>query len=580
MNRFARKLALTLLGLGLAGLGTAPPAHADQPAAAYPERYARRWVYVMLNLQVNENAEKLISLIERAAGDGYNGVVLADYKLNILDRVPEHYFANVRRVKAAAQAKGVELIPALFPIGYSNGLLAHDPNLAEGLEAHSVFIARGRRAEHAPDPATRYRNGGLEEVRDNGGFAGLSFQDDPGQATVADTAVCHSGQTSCRFRDTHTTSTGGNARLVQQVSVRPRTCYRFSAWVKTDKLQAPGGFRLLALGSEGGQALTFFEGGIQPDQDWTQVDVVFNSLDQTSVNLYVGLWGGSAGTLWVDDLELTEVPLTNVLRRPGCPLTVRSADGKRTYEEGRDFEPIADPKLGQVPYAGEYSFAHDGPALTLTPQSRIQVGERLEVTWYHPVLVHGSQIACCLSEPKVYEILEAQARRVIDLLEPRTLFLSHDELRVANWCAACQARNLTAGQLLADNVSRCARIAHSIDPKLDLVVWSDMFDPHHNAVADYYLVRGSLAGSWEGLPRSMLIANWNSGQAGNSLAFFAGRGHRQVLAGYYDAPALEGFSTWDQAARGVPGVVGFMYTTWQARFEALGRYAEALRTAR
>jgi hypothetical protein len=54
-------------------------------------------------------------------------------------------------------------------------------------------------------------------------------------------------------------------------------------------------------------------------------------------------------------------------------------------------------------------------------------------------------VACCLSEPKVYALLRDQIRRVNDLLKPSTFFLSHDELRVANWCAACRGRKLTPG---------------------------------------------------------------------------------------------------------------------------------------
>ena len=67
--------------------------------------------------------------------------------------------------------------------------------------------------------------------------------------------------------------------------------------------------------------------------------------------------------MWVDDLALEELALVNVLRRPGCPLAVKSADGKTTYEEGRDFEPVVDPKLGRVPWEGEYEFDHAGPAI-------------------------------------------------------------------------------------------------------------------------------------------------------------------------------------------------------------------------
>ena len=53
-------------------------------------------------------------------------MVLADYKLNVLDRVPKHYFANAERVKKAARDNKIEIIPAVFPVGYSAGILAHE----------------------------------------------------------------------------------------------------------------------------------------------------------------------------------------------------------------------------------------------------------------------------------------------------------------------------------------------------------------------------------------------------------------------------------------------------------------------
>jgi hypothetical protein len=187
---------------------------------------------------------------------------------------------------------------------------------------------------------------------------------------------------------------------------------------------------------------------------------------------------------------------------------------------------------------------------------------------------------CCPSEPKTYELLRDQARRVNELLKPRTFFMSHDEIRVMNWCQACRQRRLSPGQLLADNVKRCAEIIREVNPRAEAVVWSDMFDPNHNAVKDYYLVNGSLEGSWEGLPRGVVVANWNGGKKRPSLEFFAGRGHRQLIAGYYDADDLSGFTGWDAAARSVRGVVGFMYTTWQAKYGLLDSYGRALRDAR
>src|SRR2546429_6775982 len=40
-----------------------------------------------------------------------------------------------------------------------------------------------------------------------------------------------------------------------------------------------------------------------------------------------------------------------------------------------------------------------------------------------------------------------------------TLFRS-----VLNWCSACQARGLDAGQILADNVRACASILRQVNP--------------------------------------------------------------------------------------------------------------------
>ena len=169
------------------------------------------------------------------------------------------------------------------------------------------------------------------------------------------------------------------------------------------------------------------------------------------------------------------------------------------------------------------------------------------MSWYHPVITHGSQVMCCLSEPKLYKILIDQARRLNDLFHPKTFFMSHDEIRVANWCQACQSRKRTPGQLLAGNAQMCTSILKGVNPQARVVVWSDMFDPHHNAVDKYYLVNGSLKESWEGLAPGVIIANWNGDKAAESLKFFADRGHSQVIAGYYDGDDLTNFERWDSA---------------------------------
>jgi hypothetical protein len=102
-----------------------------------------------------------------------------------------------------------------------------------------------------------------------------------------------------------------------------------------------------------------------------------------------------------------------------------------------------------------------------------------------------------------------------------------------------------------------------------------MFDPHHNARDSYYLARGSLQGSWEGLPKEVCIMNWNGQHAAESLRFFSDRGHPQIIAGYYDGP-LENTRQWLRKAKGISGILGVMFTTWHSNYSELENFAKML----
>jgi hypothetical protein len=352
MRRLALSACLVLLAVA--------PARTEGP------EYADRWVYCPQNLLVDKNVDELIRLMERAAKAGYTGIVLADYKFNILGRVPDRYFQNVDRVKMAAAAHKLELIPCVFPIGYSDGLLTHDPNLAEGLPVKDApFVARGKELVPAGEPV-RLMNGGFEDAKGDK-LAAYGLQDGSGKFTFVDREVAHGGKQSLRMQDA-----GANSRISQRVKVRAWTAYRLSCWIKTKEFKS-GGFKLLALGDSGRQ-LTFHDSRPKRDQDWARIEVVFNSLGESEVAVYIGAWGGLKGALWVDDFELVELGLVNVLRRSGCPLTITSADGKTAYEEGKDFLSVKDEEMQKAVERGEWSFTHAGPTIKLAAASRITDG--------------------------------------------------------------------------------------------------------------------------------------------------------------------------------------------------------------
>jgi hypothetical protein len=115
-------------------------------------------------------------------------------------------------------------------------------------------------------------------------------------------------------------------------------------------------------------------------------------------------------------------------------------------------------------------------------------------------------------------------------------------------------------------------------------VWSDMFDPNHNAVNDYYFVQGDIAGSWAGLPPGIIIMNWNLGNLAKSLTWFSGtqagqpHGFQEIISGYYDSGNGAMAATSElTAAMGIPGVIGAMYTSWVDDYSQLQSYAATIK---
>ena len=546
-----------------------------------------RWVFMRANFQADETAADSIRAIERFADEGYTGVVVGDYKFIRLDQVPPNTHTNLAAFRAACSRRGLTVIASVVPIGYSNAILSRDPNLAEGLPVREAeFVVRGGQA------LPRGAEPGQPPLLDNGGFerhsghspAGWSFVDQPGRVTFIDTEVKAEGAASLRMENIDRYEPEHrHARACAKLKVRPFRHYHVSALVRT-RGWTGGDTRITAMGS-GDRVLNFAWPAIGADEDWRRVDVTFNSLDNETVNLYVGTWDGRGGTIWWDDVRVEEAGLLNLIRRDGAPFRLTSADGRDVYVGGRDYEPPVDPKMGNDPYAGEYSVWHDPPPLLIPAGSRIRDGQSVLASYAHAMPVGDGQVMCCMREPELYRILQRQIEQVRDRLQPDGYLMNHDEIRVQGWDASCEASGLTPAESLADNVSRCADIIRRADPGKRICVWSDMFDPHHNARAGgyYYLVRGrgAWSGSWRGLSPDVTVVNWqfNPRTRMDTLRHFAGLGCRQILAGFYDGdPAF--VADWLRDADGVPGVDGVMYTTWRNDYTQTAAFIRAASAGR
>lgn len=510
---------------------------------------AERWVYAPSNYQVDAQADRIIALMKRAKACGYTHFLLTDSKFSRIPTVPKKYFANVARVKAAAVETGIQVVPGLFGVGYSNDLLSNDPNLAEGLPVkEALFVVKDFIASHVPEPEVAFRGASLAKPK------GWGFIDD-----------------NLKSEDggLRSDATDRNARFSQKLAVQPFRQYHVSVWLKTRDFA--GGMAEIKVMPGDGRQLNYTYLHVKTVQDWTEQHITFNSLDHKEVAVYFGVWGGHKGSLWWKNPGIEECGLVNVLRRPGAPFVVKTEDG-RVLKEGIDYEPVADPKMGTTPYGGEYEPWHEPPNIHVKD---IADGVRLRVSYCHPHVVYEGQVSACVSEPAFDALLKRQAGDVHRLWGAGSYMMGHDEWRVMNWCDACQQRHVTAGEMVAESARTCTGILHKTAPGARVFVWSDMFDPAHNAKPSYYLVNGDLTGSWEGLGKDVILVNWNSGEAEKSLPFFADRGHRQLIAGYYDQ-SLDKTRQWLAKAKPVKGIMGVMYTTWRNNYDELEHFARML----
>ncbi len=103
----------------------------------------------------------------------------------------------------------------------------------------------------------------------------------------------------------------------------------------------------------------------------------------------------------------------------------------------------------------------------------------MRVSFYHTVLIHDGQVCASLAADEVFALVRHEVERLDEFLRPKRFFMSHDEIRVAGWDEL--ARGRSSGELLRENVQRCQRLVQEIRPDVRLLVWSDMFDPQHNA---------------------------------------------------------------------------------------------------
>ena len=584
MKAFVTLVALLAITLGTALIAQDIPAPSaadfgkpPKPAEpAAPKLDAgQRWIFAFANFAKDDRTGELTDLVKRGHKAGYNGILVSDVKFDKLQLTDDAYKKRLQSFRKVCKDEGVKLAVHVGSYGYSDVFLTHDRNLAEGMPVrNATFIVKDGKLIPFDD-TTKLVNGSFEDLKDG---LPVGWQlDDPGKICIIDEKEKTDGKVSLCMKE----ATNG-VRAQQKVKLQPWHYYIISAKCKTQNW-TPREIRLQALSTGPEGALNAQEMHAEKTADWKTLYANFDSQDATEATIQFGNWNPKGGTGWWDECKIEPGGFINIIRRDDLPLKVTSEDGKTVYEEGKDFSKVEDPKYLNDPNPGYFTLGHEQPTVTIPKGSRIEEGQKVLAS-YHFASESGKagQMNVCMAEPKVLDLLEEVVRWMKDNVQPDVYFMGYDEMRHAGWDDSCTKSGKTPGQLLADSVRKFTEIIKKVDPGKPIATWNDMFDPYHNAsptAKHYYMVKGNgpWARSWEGLSPDVTIFNWYNNKP-NDMKFFADRGHQQVLAGYYDQDPKR-ITAWLEMGKGLPGIIGVMYTTWISDYSKLEEFSKAADSA-
>ena len=179
---------------------------AEDELAASP--YAERWLYCSFNLQVDRSVDDLICALRSGQAERIHGDLVLRLQASGPRPGDRQLLSKRRKGQVSGRdGAGLELVPAVFSIGYSNGISPTTPTWPRACRSSTSRISsraaptpqwrrqvppkaggaasRDRRLEAVLDakPAAQLRNGGLEEA-DGDQFSGLLVSGRPGRRNV------------------------------------------------------------------------------------------------------------------------------------------------------------------------------------------------------------------------------------------------------------------------------------------------------------------------------------------------------------------------------------------------------------
>ena len=494
--------------------------------AAQSAAYPKMWVRNDYHMKDADSWEKVSNVVVRAAAAGYTGILTGKGLENAMNGWDKKSLANYAKLRDLCAAKGLEIIPSIWGLGYGGPVCWWDAEVVEATQMKDLeYVSDGKKLHFAPRPVSK-------EAFDVSLLGVRSFK----------------------------------------AHLRPYTHYRLTFKVKTEDLLPDVYYKFRISCHYATKESQLYDPPLKPTQDWTDVEFTFDTYETGEMTFRAGKGNKkSTGSYWVKDVKLEECGPYRMLTTDGMAPVLRDAKTGLAYEPGKDYLPLAKMTKFRV-YPGDKSQTFDIPA-----GSRIAKGAKVLVDCWKPGVVGQRQYSGCPRAEEVYRYCEQSARKIHEFFRPKTWLLAVDEWRVANRCKRCQSRNLSPAQLMGDAVSRQHAIIRKVDPKAEIAAWADMFSPTDNARNNYYCVKGDITGSWNHIPKDILMVVWENGHGPVSLKHFADNGFRTLAGAYYDHANLDNDLKWVEWCNATPGCQGLMYTTWQQKYGLLEDFADMVK---
>ena len=471
----AKLLTLCVIGLALLAIGFTGQ---NILASGNMELWYQHACY----LTTEDAVQKSKDLIDKAASLGYTGILLWDSGFNMMgnrDWDPDNE-DRMKEVLKYARKRHLKAIGEAAPFGWSNDVLAANPNWAE------EEPVEGQKFQVAPDGKSLKVLNTLPPFV-NGNFAAgeTAWFDlhDPGIKIIPN---ARGGNAAIEM-----SNPAGNARIRQKISVHPWRQYHLSFFYKTTGNDLGSPMLVVYDGSSFDKVR--FESNPGSAPTWQQFNYLFQSFDSTSFLVYVGVWGGAKGSVEFNDIQLEETGPIWVAHREGAPFKVYDPNNpSKVYKQGVDYKEVIDPDMLPHRPCFQNNF-HWPPPFNLPATTELKPGQIVAVDYYAATpIMNNNQVGMCMTDPGVFDWLTKNAHEIHKVLpQESSLLLFYDEIRHANTCASCRAKNMTAGELLAWNFGKTYGIYRDALPGTSFWVWSDMFDPYHNAHDNVAYVEGN-----------------------------------------------------------------------------------------